>query len=229
MRKHLGFISFVALIFFSSCEREVEESIIDIGYDFQPLGVGNFWIYEVDQTIYFGENDSEQKFFFYRDHIRTLYLNEAKEQVFIVERFKSSDKQTWVLEKEYTFILRDLTLIKTVDNQPLVSFVFPPKIGRVWNGNIYRNEIRDDFEIDTEQSGPANGIDFEIGYRVLQEDSDDKITFRDIRYEYYAKGIGMTEYFSEVLTYCSRNDCLGDEIIDSGYKIQMNLIEYGND
>jgi hypothetical protein len=229
MRKHLGFISLVALLFFSACERELEEPIFDPEFDFQPLVVGNFWIYEVDQTIYFGENDSEQEFFFIRDHIRTFYLNAANEQVFIVERLKSNDKQTWVLEKEYTLILRDFSLIKTVDNQPLVSFVFPPKIGRVWNGNIYRNDVRDDFEIDIELSIPENGIDFETGYRVLQEESDDQITFRDIRFEYYAKGIGMTKYYAEVLTYCSRNDCLGDEIIDSGYKTQMDLIEYGND
>jgi len=229
MTKHLGFILLVVILFFSACEREIEEPFIDTGFDFQPLLIGNFWIYEVDQTIYFGENDSEQELFFYRDHIRTFYLNAANEQVFIVERLKSADKQTWVLEKEYTLNLRDFALIKTEDNQPLVSFIFPPKTGRVWDGNIYRNADRDNFEMDTMLSGSANEKDWGIQYRVLQEDSDDLITFRDKRFEYYAKGIGLTYYFAEVLTYCSRNDCLGDELIDSGYRIQMDLVEYGKD
>ena len=37
----------------------------------------------------------------------------------------------------------------------------------------------------------------------------------------------MTEKYEEVLTYCSRNDCLGDELIDGGSQVFMKLIEYG--
>ncbi|MFT4859889.1 MAG: hypothetical protein ACI8SN_001824, partial [Algoriphagus sp.] len=63
--------------------------------------------------------------------------------------------------------------------------------------------------------------------RVLQEESDDLITFRDNRYEIYGKGIGLLEKYDEVLTYCSRNDCLGNQLINSGRKIKMELIDYG--
>ena len=227
MVKYSNFILLGILLIFWSCDRSIEESMVDPGFDFQPLEIGNFWIYEVDQTTYFGENDSEQVLFFYRDRIRTFYLNAEKETVYVIERAKSVDRKSWRVEKEYTLIRRDFSLIKTIDNQPLVSFVFPPKIGRVWDGNVYRDDAQDNFEIDALLTGPANGIDLEIGYRVLQEESDDQVTFRDMRYESYAKGIGMIGNFSEVLTYCSRNDCLGDEIIDSGLKTQLVLIEYG--
>jgi hypothetical protein len=63
--------------------------------------------------------------------------------------------------------------------------------------------------------------------RVNQEESDDEITYRDIRYEVFEKGVGMIEKYDEVLTYCSRNECLGDKLIDSGSEVHMKLVEYG--
>ncbi|MFT5773398.1 MAG: hypothetical protein ACI9ZX_002805, partial [Algoriphagus sp.] len=61
------FSSFALLffIFLSSCDRKVEDSISDFEFDFQPMEKGLFWIYSVDEIIYFGENDSENSTFFY--------------------------------------------------------------------------------------------------------------------------------------------------------------------
>lgn len=202
---------------FASCDREIEEPKSNLGFDFQPLEVGLFWIYEVGQTIYFGENDFEQETFFYRDRIRSFYINAEGEQVFIVNRSKSSDQSSWSSLVEYTLIQRDLALVRTIDNQPLVTLVFPPKDGAIWNGNIYRDDVADDFEL----ISSGNSI------RVNQEASDDEVTYRDIRYELYEQGIGMVEKYDEVLTYCSRNDCLGDMLIDSGSKVHMKLSDYG--
>lgn len=219
MERKLPLILLIILSLFTSCDREIEDAQVDFGYDFQPLEVGLFWIYEVDETVYFGENDSEQEQFFYRDLIRNFYTNEAGEQVFIVDRSKSSNLVQWEMVLEYTLIQRELALVRTIENQPLVTLVFPPKNGVVWNGNIYRDYSEDDFEL----INSGNSI------RVNQENSDDKVTYRDIRFEVYELGVGLVEKYDEVLTYCSRNDCLGDMLIDSGYKVQMKLTDYGKD
>ncbi|WP_425638365.1 hypothetical protein ACPUEN_03095 [Algoriphagus yeomjeoni] len=219
MKRKLPLVLLLILTLFTSCDRELEDSQADLGYEFQPLEVGLFWVYEVDQTIYFGENDSEQELFFYKDRIRSFYTNAEGELVFIVNRTKSSDEITWTKVLEYTLIQRDFSLVRTIENQPLVALVFPPKDGKVWNGNIYRDEVADDFEL----INSGNSI------RVNQEDSDDEVTYRDIRFEIYDLGIGLVEKYDEVLTYCSRNDCLGDKLIDSGFKVQMKLTDYGKD
>tara|TARA_R110002051_G_C8518081_1_gene467468 strand:- start:13 stop:672 length:660 start_codon:yes stop_codon:yes gene_type:complete len=217
MKRLLPLISVVLLVFFSSCEREVEEAQVDFGFDYQPLEVGLFWVYEVDQTIYYGENDTERESFFYEDLIKSFYINEDGEQVFIVDRSKSLDNVNWSFEYAYTLIQRDLCLVRTLHNQPVVTLVFPPKDGVVWNGNIYRNEDVDEFVLKRSNTT----------IHVNQEDSDDLVTYRDIRYEVYDQGVGLVEKYDEVLTYCSRNDCLGDMLIDSGYKILMKLSDYG--
>jgi len=219
MNKLLSILVLVVLTFFTACDREIEEGQVDQGYEFQPLEIGLFWVYEVDQTTYFGENDSEQMQFYYKDRIRSFYINEEGEVVYIVQRSKSSTNTEWSNILEYTLIQRDRGLVRTIENQPLVTLVFPPKNGSVWNGNVYRNEAEDEFEL----ISSGNSI------RVNQEESDDLVTYRDIRYEVYEKGVGLAEKYDEVLTYCSRNDCLGDMLIDSGFKVHMKLIENGKD
>lgn len=218
VRIPLFFLTLILLIV--ACDRELEENPIDNGYDYQPLEVGSYWIYSVDQTLYFGENDFEEESFFQRDLISTFYTNEENEQVYIVERSKSYDQNDWEKLEEFTLLIRKNTLIRTVQNQSSVVLVFPPNEGTKWNATIYQNVQEDEFEIKTVPDDPQRLL-------VDQKDSDDLVTFRDIRYEVFEKGIGLVEDYEEVLTYCSRNDCLGDMLIDGGVKKHMVLTEYG--
>lgn len=201
-----------------SCRRQTEEVPIDHGFDYQPLEVGLYRIYEVDQTLYSGENDSEQSYFYYKDEIKSFYVNKAGEQVYIVTRSRSGDQSDWQEEMQFSLLLRNYSLIQTMDNQPVVSLVFPPSVGTSWDGNSYRSLGEDEFSL---ISGSVNVV------TVVQEESDDQITYRDIRYEIFTRGVGMTEKYDEVLTYCSRNDCLGDQLIDSGSKTHMKMTGYG--
>jgi hypothetical protein len=227
MRKCLPLIFILFILIFSGCEEEIAPSSLDLEQDYQPLGIGYFWIYEVDETIYFGENDSETSQFFYKDRIRSSYLNEEKEIVFIVERTKSTDQTSWVKELEYTMTYRDNTLIRTLNNKSLIALVFPPDEGKIWNGKSYQAEGDDDFEIDLVGPSSVPGFENFNSVRVNQENLDDKITIRDIRYEIFGEGVGLLEKYDEVVTYCSRNDCLGDQLIDGGSKTQLVLVEYG--
>ena len=213
----------------SACEEKLETPDFDLEQDYQPLGIGYFWIYKVDETIYFGENDSESTQFYYKDVIRTSYLNAENEVTYVVSRSKSPDNVLWTFELEYTMIQRERTLLRTINNTPLSALVFPPETGRVWNGKNYQAEGDDEFEIDFSGHTGLPGFETIQAVRVVQEDLDDKITIRDVRYEYFGKGVGLLEKYDEVLTYCSRNDCLGDELINSGSKTHLILIENGTE
>ncbi|MFC3414807.1 hypothetical protein [Algoriphagus hitonicola] len=211
----------VILMLFASCDREVEVPTFEQGYDFQPLLVGSTWTYSVDETIYFGENDSEDSSYFLRDHIRTIYVNDAREQVFVLARYRSPDQESWEFDQEYTLLVREDKLIRTVNNQPEVVLDFPLIEGKKWDGNLFRNANSDEYELQVISSSESDAQ-----VKILQEESDDEITFRDNRYEVFQKGVGLVEKYAEVLTYCSRNDCLGEQLIDSGSKLHMNLLSY---
>jgi hypothetical protein len=224
---YLFLIAFAS--FLSACDEKLETSEVDLQRDYQPLGIGYFWIYEVDETIYYGENDSETAQYYYKDLIRTSYFNAENEETFIVSRSKSSDRQSWELELEYTMILRDRTLLRTLNNTTLTALIFPPQVGKVWNGKNYLAEGDDNFEIDFTGRSEVPGFEDIQGVRVIQENLDDKVTIRDVRYEFFGKGVGLIEKYDEVLTYCSRNDCLGQELINSGSKIHLKLVENGRE
>ncbi|SEF65088.1 hypothetical protein [Algoriphagus boritolerans] len=229
MIKPLPLYLLAFLVLFVSCDQEKETPNFDVDQDYQPLEIGNFWIYEVDETIFFGENDSETDQFFYRDRVRTSFLNAENEMTYIVQRSKSPNRQNWVTELEYTLLFRDRSLLRTVNNTPIIPLVFPPTMGRIWNGKAYQAEGNDDFELVEAEPGVISGFEGVELVRVNQENLDDKITTRDIRYEIFGKGVGLLEKYDEVITYCSRNDCLGQELIDGGSKTHLKLVEYGKD
>lgn len=216
--KKIVLIQLLALLALISCEEKFEPVVDQGDTEFLPLIIGNYWIYNVDQTIHFGENDSETEQFFYKDIIRSFYLNAEVEPVYIVERSKSYDRTTWVKELEYTIHQNKNLLIRTVQNQPMVILNLPLLNGKVWNGNAFRVAEDDEFEL---KSLAEDQI------RVNQEDLDDKITVRDVRYEVFQKQVGLVEKFEDVITYCSRNDCLGQELIDGGYRQHLTLVDYG--
>lgn len=226
MRSCLHVFLFFCIVTLASCEEEIEPIQVANEKDFQPLVLGNFWVYEVDEMIYFGENDAESSKFFYRDRVRSSYVNAEREIVFIVERSKSTDRKIWSKVLEYTLQMKDNALVRTVNNQAVVTLNFPLELGKKWNGNAYRANEADEFEIDSVATEATEGKTRIQVARVNQEELDDKITQRDIRYEIYERGIGLLEKYDEVLTYCSRNNCLGLEVINGGFRIKMKLVEY---
>src|SRR5690606_9488890 len=129
-----------ALLFFVmvSCS-ELDENTMGLQLEYQPLQVGSFWEYHVEETIYFGESDLETSQYFYRDAITSEYINEEGERVFFCQRLKSTDQQNWQQENAFTYRISRGALLKTMDNQTFVSFVFPPVNDKTWNGNNYNS------------------------------------------------------------------------------------------
>lgn len=220
-------ISFL-LIFcvFWSCQ-EVDNQNVDLGFDYQPLEVGLFWEYEVEQTIIFGENDSETNNFYFRDKVDYTYRSEEGITVFVILRERSANRTNWLVEGNYALFVRNNALVRMKDNERVVVLSFPPKLNKSWDSKIYSSNESDEFTIDILGEYVLKSINYNQAARVLQEMDDDQITFRDNRYEVFVKGIGMIEKFSEVLTYCSRNDCLGQQRVDSGKKLHLKIINYG--
>ncbi len=218
-----GLILFSLLV---SCSN-LEEPAIDPGLDYQPLQIGNFWEYHVVETLYFGESDAETIHYFYKDLITSDYFNEAGEQVFTVQRKKSFDLENWQQEKLFTYSIRKGALLKTLDNHTTIPLIFPPKNGEAWNANIYNNQPENTYVINVEENYNMGDWESTSAVKVVQSEEDDLITLRDHRYEVYIKGVGLVESYFEVLTYCSRNDCLGEQIIEAGRFVRLELINNG--
>jgi hypothetical protein len=220
----LRIILLVFLLF--SC-RETENPRTDFGLDYQPLEIGLYWEYEVNEIIVFGEGDEEESDYFLRDKIEYNYINAEGEPVFVLKREKSADRTDWIAVGNYSMQHSDFSLIRNSENSRTVNLIFPPELDKAWDSQVLNAAKEDEFRIEFMGTISVGEQSFSRSIRVLHEQDDDEITFRDNRYEVFSKGIGLIEQYYEVFTYCSRNDCLGQMLIDSGRFTHMKIITYG--
>lgn len=217
---------YVLILFVAACQESTPDPV-ELGLDYMPLSVNRFWIYEVAETIYFGESDIESSNFFYRDIISKSSIDVEGNLVYLVSREKSNNQSDWEKHSVYTLQLKQQSLLRYSDNFKDIPLVFPPKNLISWDANAYNNLSKDEFNLELINAYELNNKTYQSVARVLQEEEDDMITFRDNRYEIYAKGVGLIEKYYEVLSYCSRNDCLGEQIIDGGRITHLKLISNG--
>ena len=214
------------LIFMGSCAEEREDPEL-ITSTYYPLAIGNFWDYNVDETIYFGEDDFEKESYYYRDEIADFYLNEEKELVYLFHRKKSSNRNDWTNEVVYTAKFSNKRIIKNYNNQQEIILVYPVGLDFSWNGNALNNNLEQSYFIASTGSYILNEFAFPDAVKVRISEEDDLITIRDNRYGVFANNIGLVESFYEVFQYCSRNDCLGEQIIQEGRFTHLRLINHG--
>lgn len=215
----------LVILSLSSCQK-TEYLPLDDGLEYQPLEVGLRWIYQVNETIYFGENDLESSEFFYRDYIIETFDNEMGLRSYIIQRTKSTTRENWQHHLTYSIRIENGFLVRMMDNEVLLPLQFPPKINRTWDGNLFNTHPEDLFSIEFINRHPVGQLIYSNVVKVNQENEDDLITLRDNRYEVYAKNVGLVESYYEVLYYCSRNDCLGEQRIASGRLSHIKLLSY---
>jgi hypothetical protein len=220
-----AFYVFGTLIFFLTGCQNLEE-IPDLGLDYQPLEEGLTWTYQVQERIVFGENDSEQQNYFFRDSVSHRYLAENGTPVYLITRMKSADRQAWNLESQISMQIENQKLLRRANNEIMVPLVFPPGEHRTWDGNIFNVLPNDPFSIKYKMNYQVGQLNFTRALMVVQDDFDDELTLRDNRFEVYAQNVGMVESYYEVMTYCSRTDCLGEQRIDSGRLTHIKLLSY---
>ncbi len=215
-------------IFAMGCEVLREEPPI-ITSTYYPLAMGNFWEYQVDNTRYFGEEDFETTKFFYRDEIVDQYLNTDNDLVYRVRRQYSEDRNRWSDEKSYTLTFSNSRIIRHDNNLQEIVLSYPVAANHEWNGNAYNSRPANNFFIERMGDYLVENNYFSETITVRQSEEDDQITLRDIRYEVYGKEVGLIESYYEVFSYCSRNECLGEQIIQEGRFTHLKLITYGKD
>jgi hypothetical protein len=214
------------LIFILGCAEEREDPEM-IGSPYFPLEIGNFWEYTVDETTYFGENDFEVENYFYRDEISDFYLNEAREIIYLIERKKRYDGDNWTNEVVYTASIRGNRIIRNYNNQQNIILVYPAILNKTWDANAYNTTNELPYFVESTGSYVVNTFAFPDAVKIRKSEEDDLITIRDNRYEVFARNVGMVESYDEVFRYCSRNDCLGEQIIQEGRFTHLRLVNYG--
>jgi hypothetical protein len=225
--RFVAIIMIVGLFPLLSCQED-RETPTPITSTYLPLNLGRYWTYEVIDRRHFGENDFEENRYYLRDRISREFVNEINELVYVVTRERSTSLHSWENEMAYTLTFSRSRIIRTINNERLITLVYPIQLFHQWDANGLNARNSELYTVEEIGQYIVGNRAFGSAAIIRHAEDDDFITLRDIRFEVYAEGVGMIESYFEVFTYCSRSDCLGEQIIQSGRFKQMKLIANGN-
>jgi len=216
--------------------QNIDPEAIDLGYDYYPLEIGRYVIYEEHDIIYDPAKITDTTY-----HVKELIhdsFTEGKEEKFTVYRFtKKTDESSWPLQPDsvWTVARTANQLLRTESNFQYIKLVFPVKEGKSWNGNAKNSagEITssDKFYKMTNLDKPytgINGIVYPYTLKMTIANQSDPIVSKDIRYDMYAKGIGFIKK-DYTIYYYKQETTFPPQTIDYGSRKIMEITSYGKE
>ncbi len=230
----------VALMLMFSCDPGDDAQNPDFGYDYLPMSVGYYRVYNVSTTHYVQNVPTASE---YQLKIKVVSSYETSDGTTYLLRLqkRTSSADTWVSFATNSIRLSADQAIESERNIPVVKLTFPIEPGATWDGNQYNalggkqfcendrecdifnvQSIHEKFIFSQQQS-------FENSVVINQEDKQNDITFKDVRTEIYSRGIGLVYKDSVYYKYCddSQDACYGKEFIRSGTNYKQVLTAYG--
>lgn len=251
--KNILSIFVVSLLFFASCNTDptVENLSIDYGFDYYPVEIGKYIIYDVDSVVYdpnqSGTFIDTTSFQVKEEVVDSTIDNEGRIVYIIHYSTRDSMNQPWNLENVYTTVVEDFWVERTEDNLRFIKMIFPPRVDSTWDGNrlfaedgfivTVRGETLEMFKNwqsvtkEKSSSGTIGGLTFD-DIIIIQHANDENLIERRFVEEKYARGVGLVNKKVMILdTQCGGNlsDCIDlswEEKAEKGFILDMSIREY---
>jgi len=133
-----------------SCSDTLEPS--KIGFNYFPLEIGDYRIYQIQQIEYSLFAATDTAHYQLKELVVDTFSTQS-ELNYILHRFKrdlSTDK--WQLDSVWTSRRTQNHAIVVENNISFVKMVFPIRLDKVWDGNLFNASPPDEYQI-TEISG----------------------------------------------------------------------------
>lgn len=226
----------VLTIIFSSCEQGDETSIINY-FSYAPLEVGMYHLYEVEEIKYIlGTPDTIT--YLLKISVADSFPGISGEITYVLHlRGQPIGSQDVIRDETWSVTKTERELIRQEQNTPYVAMKNPVVLGYSWNGNRYNNQPNPntgnsvDMYTYTSVGEPATVSNIEYGntLTITQEDNEEFIVYYDKRIETYAEGIGLIYKETNQLSFCTAEDCLGEQIVEEGVIYKQSLVTYGKE
>ena len=196
----------------SSC-KETTEAVPEMGRDYYPVALGNYWVYAVRDTIWSPANINNQRStprdstYQLRETITETFTDAAGKPAYRLLRAKRANASAaWVNDSVFTLSVLPSALVLNRGNSRTVELIFPPKEGRTWNFNAFNNNYNDTIRAETRQvtvlakpftTGGGNSGITAVTYPVTLTTANtnagaETSQLRRVSYQQvYAKGIGL--------------------------------------
>jgi len=212
-----------------SCNESKDVGPETVGYDYYPLEVGQFRIYDVEEIRYLITGFDTSVY-----QLREIILDtiqSANQTTYLLRRdVRENAQDNWESDSIWTVARAFNYLSITENNIPLVKLTFPVNIGNQWDGNGLSSRAEQLYRYQQVESSMIDSIQTDDHVRVIIENVEENITGVDLRSEVYVRGIGLVEKDFLTQKKCTASDCGPDlgEVI-AGRSVKQTLIEIGNE
>ena len=237
----IGVILGLTLCVSCSESQDEEPDLMDQGFDFMPLEVGDEWLFDLDSIIYDPEPGGivvDTLLYDLRYVVADTFIDGENEKAFQIDRYVKSDTSTlWRLTDVWSVKRSGGQLIWREGNLPFISLVFPPDEGRRWDGNALfdddqvrykvRGETLDvfkfwaDYEVLSVQGEDIGGVFYDTVATIQHADREITIEKR-FSQEKYARGKGLVFKKMTVLDTQNENTAIPfEERAQRGYIVTL--------
>ncbi len=220
----------ILMILLGCSESELIPEDDFFGYEYFPVSTGQYRLFEVQEINYLLSGEVVTEDYQLKEEITASFLT-GGDSTFIINRFKrSSELSEWEYLNTWQSRKTKNNAIIIEGNIPLVKLVFPVENKISWNANALNTQEEDLFTIDSLNFSFARGAgtEFPNTLTVIQEDNQDFIVSFNRRFEVYALNVGLVYKETKILNYCANNNCLGQQIVETGMEYSQTLVEYGS-
>jgi hypothetical protein len=203
----------------------------DTGEDLMPMKVGSFITYQVQETRYTELSPVQNFAYELRVSVTDSFPNDDGTITYVLSRSKRlNSTASWQNLDTWSARSSATQMVINEQNISYVKLSYPVKNAGEWNGNKFNTLGEDDYTVTVhDQPAVYGGISFDKTTIVQEEDNDDHIVFLDQRKSVYARGVGVIYRELTQLNYCTLDNCLGQQKINSGLIYKQEISEYGNE
>ncbi|MDB5257145.1 MAG: hypothetical protein JWM14_1840 [Chitinophagaceae bacterium] len=227
----------LTLVFLHACKLQtIDPETVDLGYDYYPLEVGRYIIYDEHDIVY-NSVTTVDTIYNVKELIHESYLEGTENKFVIYHYAKKTTDADWPIQPDSVWTVVNTTnqLIRTESNVDYIKLVFPVKEGKTWNGNAKNTmgEITssDKFYKMTNLNQPytaPNGMVYDKTLKMTIANQSDPIVSMDIRYDLYARGIGFIKK-DHTTYYYKQDSSYPPQTIDFGSHKVMEITSYGKE
>lgn len=235
---HRGLVLFLMFSTIMLACSTIERVEPDSGLDYYPLHVGQYALYQVEETnILF--STQTKTFYELKVIVNDSIVSDQGVTYFLIRQKRAKASDSWETLDTWSAQVTKNKIIQNEGNILFVKLTFPLSLNLAWDGNQFNN-LADDGNLFTgsksdqyfisDFNAPASlpsGFETDHALTVIHNDFSDNIVGVDQRKEIYAKGVGLIYKAITQLNYCTGSNCLGQQKIDKGVILIQSLKAYG--
>ena len=213
-------ILFGLLLSALACTDTIEPDVDVLGLSYFPLRTGHFVEYRVKEISYNSINDADTVVYMLHEAVVDSFYTQAGQLRYVVHVFKREpDEEAWQMQQVIQRYVDNNVAVSINGNNPVIKLSLPVREGISWDMNRLNtlNEDLVSYDSVANMYISENGNSFEDTATIVQGNNQDLIVQRDLRYEIFAKEVGLIRQVIVRLNYCIEADCFGQQVVEDGY------------